>query len=201
MILSDVQIHEALDDGRLRISPEPAPRTATIEKPDRPYSRSSVDLRLGSVLRIPQIDEGVIIDPRLGSTAEKLRTLYKREEIPAQGYILDPEHLVLGITEEEVAFALPAEFENKAQGRPCLAARVEGKSTLARFGLIVHLTAPTIQAGYVGQITLEIRNLGKTRILLTRGMPICQLVIEEVNGTPAGGSSQFAGQTDPAGIH
>jgi len=81
-----------------------------------------------------------------------------------------------------------------------LAARVEGKSSLARLGLGVHVTAPTIHAGfgatrdpdYPGSaIRLEMWNIGPLRIKLEKGMPICQLIFEWVDGTPEKG---YAGQ-------
>jgi dCTP deaminase len=77
-----------------------------------------------------------------------------------------------------------------------LAARVEGRSSLARLGLGVHVTAPIIHAGfgytgdstYIGtRIRLEIWNFGCFGIRLEKGMKICQLVLEEVHGTPEKG--------------
>lgn len=75
-----------------------------------------------------------------------------------------------------------------------LAARVEGKSSLARLGMGVHVTAPTIHAGFgyraadplfLGNpIQLEIWNAGPLTIRLTKGLKICQLILEEVHGTP-----------------
>jgi dCTP deaminase len=80
-----------------------------------------------------------------------------------------------------------------------LAARIEGKSSYARCGLLVHFTAPTIHAGFKGTITLEIMNLGPYAISLRPQMPICQLIIEEVRGVPFRSDSQFQGQSQPAG--
>ena len=78
-----------------------------------------------------------------------------------------------------------------------LAARVEGKSSLARLGIGVHVTAPIIHAGfgvkagdtaYQGsQIRLEIFHHGYYPVKLKEGMLICQLVLEEVHGTPVKG--------------
>jgi dCTP deaminase len=73
---------------------------------------------------------------------------------------------------------------------------VEGKSSLARLGLMVHMTAPTIHAGFVGQIQLEMYNLGPYDIVVAAGMRICQLIFELSLGTPAKGYvGQFAGQS------
>jgi dCTP deaminase len=81
--------------------------------------------------------------------------------------------------------------------RSRIAARVEGKSSLARLGLGVHVTAPTIHAGFgyadrhpewLGNpIQLEIWNTGPKPIILKRGMKICQLIFEWVDGTPEQG--------------
>jgi dCTP deaminase len=65
-----------------------------------------------------------------------------------------------------------------------LAARIEGKSSLARLGLAVHVTAPTIHAGSKGQIQLEIINHGPLPIRLRPGMPVCQLIFEQTLGVP-----------------
>jgi dCTP deaminase len=77
-----------------------------------------------------------------------------------------------------------------------LAARVEGKSSLARLGLVVHMTAPTIHAGFEGRIRLEMMNYGAVPIRLWGGMRICQLIFETTLGTAERGyKGQFAGQT------
>jgi dCTP deaminase len=62
---------------------------------------------------------------------------------------------------------------------------------LARLGLGVHVTAPTIHPGFEGQITLEIWNIGKFGIELRKGMFICQIIFERVYGLP---TSRYAGQ-------
>jgi dCTP deaminase len=81
-----------------------------------------------------------------------------------------------------------------------LAARVEGKSSYARCGLLVHFTAPTIHAGFSGTITLELYNLGPVNISLYPGAPICQLIVEVVLGVPFRNDSQFQNQKKPAGV-
>ena len=100
-----------------------------------------------------------------------------------------------------MALRLPEDFGDDAQGRPCLAARVEGKSSRARFGLLVHFTAPTVHAGFgrPSPLTLEMMNLGTASITLYEGMRICQLIIEEVRGAPASNPSDFDNQRTPAG--
>lgn len=106
---------------------------------------------------------------------------------------LEPGRFVLGRTHERVGLPLAND------GGCSLAARVEGKSSYARCGLLVHFTAPTIHAGWDGTITLEIMNLGPYKINLCPRMPICQLIIEEVRGIPFRNESQFHGQVRPGG--
>jgi dCTP deaminase len=112
------------------------------------------------------------------------------------GYDLLPGAFLLGWTVEKLQ--LPPQSR--------LAARVEGKSSLARLGLGVHVTAPTIHAGFgykpgssaVGQpLQLEIWNIGPLTIRLTKGMAICQLIFEEVHGTPDKGYAGHFTQQGP----
>jgi dCTP deaminase len=108
------------------------------------------------------------------------------KEIDTGGFIMEPNTFVLGWTEEQVF--LPSHAR--------LAARVEGKSSLARLGIGIHITAPTIHAGFNGKIQLEICNHGSLRVKLTTGMPVCQLIFEQTLGTPSKGyAGQFIGQT------
>jgi dCTP deaminase len=101
------------------------------------------------------------------------------------GYILEPKAFVLGWTEENLT--LPAHSR--------LAARVEGKSSLARLGIGVHVTAPTVHAGFKGPIQLEFCNNGTLRVKLLAGMLVCQLIFEQTLGTPEKGyKGQFYGQ-------
>ena len=193
MILSDTSIKEALSKGTLIIDPDPDQGRSNL------FDRSSLDLRLGGSLRVPKEDLAITIDPASGNPSATLATLYDAIEIPPEGFVLETGRLVLGITKERIKLPLPQEFDPKITEESCLAARVEGKSSLARFGLLVHFTAPTIHAGFEGNITLEIMNLGPSSIVLRQEQPICQLILELVHGVPGGEPSQFAGQSDAAG--
>jgi dCTP deaminase len=111
-------------------------------------------------------------------------------------YDLKPQDFILGWTVERIQ--LPHASR--------IAARVEGKSSLARLGMGVHINAPTIHAGFgydparpnvYQPIQLEIWNAGTLTIRLIKGMPICQLIFEEVHGTPDKGyRGMFAAQSD-----
>jgi dCTP deaminase len=108
---------------------------------------------------------------------------------------LEPRQFVLGSTLETVG--LPIIGGSKT----CLAARIEGKSSRARFGLLVHFTAPTVHPGWSGTLTLEMINLGPATFLLSPGMRIAQLIVEEVKGIPYETKpSEFQGQSTPPGL-
>lgn len=109
-----------------------------------------------------------------------------------QPFVLRPNKLVLGKTLEHVELPILTDGIS-------LAARVEGKSSFARCGLLVHFTAPTIHSGFKGTITLELINLSPLDIALYPNMPICQLIIEQVQGIPFSNESQFQGQATPGG--
>jgi dCTP deaminase len=65
--------------------------------------------------------------------------------------------------------------------------------------VLVHFTAPTVHPGWNGPLTLEMINLGPVPFLLRPGMPIAQLIVEEVKGLPFANPSQFHGQQTPEG--
>jgi dCTP deaminase len=192
VILSNVSIHDALDKGWVRIDPEPAPRTAQSGI-DCPYQTSAVDLRLAD--EIAYFKEGlpISIDLTRGNFALAFaRNSERRKITDDQPYCLNPGRMVLGRTLERVHLPL-------VDDAPCLAARVEGRSSYARCGLLVHFTAPTIHAGYSGTITLELINLGTIPVLLRKDAPICQLIIEQVDGKPFRNDSHFQGQASAGG--
>lgn len=188
MILSNIEIHKAIDEGRLIITPDPQPRNC--EEADCPYDTTAVDLHLSKSLSIPK-GGPYVFDLRKGrgKIATFLAQNSEKIEIPEGGYVLEPHMFVLGNTQETVS--LPIEGG--------LAARIEGKSSFARCGLLVHFTAPTVHAGFGGTLTLEMMNLGNVGIALWEGMAISQLILEAVSGNPQEHPSQFQGQATPAG--
>jgi dCTP deaminase len=193
VILSNVSIHEALDKKWLVIDPEPQPRHKTCDTPQCPYQTSSVDLRLGD--EIAYFKEGLAfnIDLRRGGFADLFGPNSENRSISEeQPYSLGPNKMVLARTLERIELPI-------MKDGTCLAARVEGKSSYARCGLLVHFTAPTIHAGFKGTITLELIDLGVIPILLFPKAPICQIIIEQVHGVPARRDSQFQGQHRPSG--
>lgn len=201
MILSNAAIFEALDDGRVAITPEPSPRFDEPGGRESPYSTCSVDLTLSPRLHVP--DQGIPLaaDVRTGQGVSRaLAALTTPDEIdPQQGWKLEPGKFVLGQTAERVHLRLPDDLDDRAAGKPILAARVEGRSSLARFGIIVHFTAPTIHAGFEGHITLEMMCHSETPFTLYPGMAVCQLILEPLLGAPIERPSQFQHQDTPTG--
>jgi|SRR5580693_4606117 dCTP deaminase len=184
MILTDREIKIALERDLIQIDPPP--------DFDSAFSSTAVDLTLdANIITFKPPMKGIeqVIDPRQANLAEILPQLTRRQKIPAAGFLLAPRTLMLAWTREFVGLNINTR----------LAARVEGKSSLARLGLGVHVTAPTIHAGFTGQIQLEMLNHGTIPIRLRPGMRICQLIFETTLGTPERGyKGQFAGQTAQA---
>lgn len=201
MILSNVAIYEALDQGRIVLSPEPGPRYLEVGQ-DSPYDTHSVDVRLGKYLSVPRpgpYNFDLYQPDRPKSEFSKFLALNSDQvEIPGAGYSLRPNQFILGQTIERLS--LPIDIPANRVLKRCLAARIEGKSSRARTGLLVHFTAPTIHPDFSGTITLEIINLGPVPFMLREGMPIGQLIFEEVEGLPISKASQFQHQTRPEGI-
>lgn len=94
------------------------------------------------------------------------------EYMKANRIILPPHSFILGSTKEKIK--LP----------PNIVGRVEGRSSIGRIGLTIHITAGFIDPGFEGNITLEIANVSNNNIILYEDMRICQIVLEEIE-TPS----------------
>ncbi len=175
-VLSDGTIARLVGEGRIRIEPWD----------ERMVQPASVDLRLGPSFRVFHNHRAAAIDlddPPANLTEQVLI----EDDIP---FIIHPGEFVLGRTLERVE--LPTD----------LVARIEGKSSLGRLGLIVHATAGFVDPGFHGTLTLEITNLTRVPIVLWPGKPIAQLSFmtldrpaERPYGHPDLGS-HYAGQVD-----
>jgi dCTP deaminase len=126
-----------------------------------PLQPTSVDLRLGGGIRY--LTAGTLIDPRI--SGEVLTTVRDIEEQP---YVLNPGEFVLASTLEWVT--IPRH----------LVGILMGKSSLARIGLQVE-AAGYVDPGWSGRLTLELKNLGPCRIVLSRGIPIAQIRFERLD--------------------
>ena len=177
MLLSDRDIAAQIEAGRVRLDPyDPA-----MVQP------SSVDVRLDRYFRLFDNHKYPFIDP-----AEEQPELTRLVEVdPDEAFILHPGEFVLASTLEQVS--LPDD----------IAARVEGKSSLGRLGLLTHATAGFVDPGFTGHVTLELSNVATLPIKLWPGMKIGQLCFFQLSspaehpyGTRQRGS-HYQGQRGP----
>ncbi len=177
MLLSDRDIRKEIESGRVGIEPF----QADMVQP------SSVDVRIDRYFRVFENHRYPHIDPA-EEQAELTRLV---EPDGADPFILHPGEFVLASTYEVVT--LPDD----------VAARLEGKSSLGRLGLLTHSTAGFIDAGFSGHVTLELSNMATLPIKLWPGMKIGQLCFfrlsspaEAPYGSGATGS-RYQGQRGP----
>jgi dCTP deaminase len=166
-VLSDGTIRRLVDDGEIVIKPwDPS-----LVQP------ASVDLRLGDSFRVFSNHKVATIDLREGPAANLTEEVVVTEE---EGFVIHPGEFCLGRTQEWV------ELPND------VVARIEGKSSLGRLGLIVHATAGFIDPGWKGTLTLELNNLTRVPIKLYPGLLIAQLsfmALDKPAEVPYGSSS------------
>lgn len=177
MLLSDHDIRAELESGRVRLDPyEPA-----MIQP------SSIDVRLDKYFRLFDNHRYAVIDPALEQPE-----LTRLVEVPTgEPLVLHPGEFVLGSTYEAVT--LPDD----------VAARLEGKSSLGRLGLLTHSTAGFVDPGFTGHVTLELSNVATLPIQLWPGMKVGQLCFfrlsspaDQPYGAGASGS-RYQGQRGP----
>jgi dCTP deaminase len=158
VLLSDRDILAEIDAGRIRVDPY----DAGMIQP------SSIDFRLDRYFRFFENHRYPHIDP----AADQPDLTREVEPAGDEPFILHPGEFVLGSTHEEVS--LPDD----------IAARVEGKSSLGRLGLLTHATAGFVDPGFSGHVTLELANVATLPIKLYPGMKIGQLCFFRLS-TPA----------------
>jgi len=177
MLLSDRDIRAELDAGRVGLDPF----DAAMVQP------SSVDVRLDRMFRVFENHRYPHIDP-----AEEQPELTRQVEPTGdEPFILHPGEFVLGSSFEVIT--LPDD----------VAARLEGKSSLGRLGLLTHSTAGFIDPGFSGHVTLELSNVATLPIKLWPGMKIGQLCFFRLSSPaehPYGSDvygSRYQGQRGP----
>jgi dCTP deaminase len=156
MILSDKDIRKYIKEGKIKIEP------CDLEKQ---LGGVGVDLRLGNQFRTFRRIHRAFID--LSKDSDLDTDLIELTD--DQSFILHPGEFVLGVVMENV------ELPND------IAARIDGRSSLGRLGIIVHSTAGHVDPGWKGKLTLEISNIGKLPVALRPGMRFCRLVFELVS--------------------
>jgi dCTP deaminase len=177
VVLSDRTIRAEIEAGRIEIEPF----DEDLIQP------SSVDIRVDRRFRVFHNNRYAFIDVR--QPMEDLTELVEvREDEP---FILHPGEFVLGQTLEQVT--LPND----------LVARLEGKSSLGRLGLLIHSTAGFVDSGFSGNLTLELSNVATLPITIYYGMPIGQISFMRMDGPverPYGSRenrSKYQGQAEP----
>ena len=177
MVLSDRSIRAEIEAGRIVIEPY-------VPEAVQP---SSVDLHLANRFRVFRNSRTAVIDPR----AEQPELTELVEIAGDEPFILHPGEFVLGATFERVS--LPDD----------LVARLEGKSSLGRLGLLIHSTAGYVDPGWEGTLTLELSNVANLPIKLYDGMKIGQISFQRLSSAVEIGygdariGSKYRGQTDP----
>jgi dCTP deaminase len=177
VILSDRSLREAIAAGRLVIDP----------LDDDAIQPSSIDVRLDNRFRVFYTARHPYIDVK-----QPMDDLTELVEVkPDDAFILHPGEFVLGSSLEEVG--IPAD----------LAARLEGKSSLGRLGLMTHSTAGFLDPGFVGHVTLELSNVANLPITLYPGMRIGQIAVFQLTTAAErpygsrGVGSKYQGQRGP----
>jgi dCTP deaminase len=177
VVLSDRSIREELASGGIVIDP----------LDENAIQPSSVDVHVDRYFRVFRNDTTPYIDPKRAQ--EDLTELVEVEDDKA--FILHPGEFVLGSTRERVALGTD------------LVARLEGKSSLGRLGLLIHSTAGFVDAGWDGHLTLELSNVANLPIAIYPGMKIGQVSFLRMTSeaeTPYGSEtagSKYKGQRGP----
>jgi dCTP deaminase len=176
MVLSDRAIRRLIREGRIGIDP--------FE--DELVQPSSVDVRVDRFFRVFRNSRYPFIDVK-----QPMDELTELVEVDSEPFILHPGEFVLGSTLERIT--LPDD----------LVARLEGKSSLGRLGLLIHSTAGFIDPGWDGHVTLELSNVANLPITIYVGMKIGQLSFVQLSepaerpyGAEALGS-KYQGQSGP----
>lgn len=161
MVLSDKDIREYLQTGKIKITPAPDLITQ--------LGSCSVDFRLGNNFRIFNHSKYPYIDTRGDAKAEDM--MKEISVSPDEPFIMRPGEFVLATTVEHLE--LPDD----------LLGRLEGRSSLGRLGIVVHSTASIFDPGWVGKPVMELGNIGIMPVALYPGMRICSFTFEQLSSS------------------
>lgn len=161
MILSDKDIKEYINRGKIKISPSPDFETQ--------LGPCSLDLRLGTSFKVFKQSRYPYIDlKRPFEVNSIMEDIVIADDSP---FILQPGEFILAVTMEDVF------IDNDLMGR------LDGRSSLGRLGVVVHSTAARIDPGWNGKPVMELGNLGVMPVVLYSGMRICALTFETLSST------------------
>lgn len=161
MILSDRDIKKSITEGRIKIQPAP--------DFERQLGPCSLDLHLGNVLKVFKTSPYPYLDLKRSLNFEEL--MDEIEVGIGEPFILQPGAFALAITKEEFSLA------------DDLMARLDGRSSLGRLGIVVHSTAARFDPGWKGKAVMELGNLGPMPVILYEGMRICALTFETLSSS------------------
>lgn len=159
MILSDRDIKKFLKTGVIKIHPSIDPKVQ--------LGSCSIDLRLGHTFRVFNHSRYPYIDPYDRKLSGEMTNEIEISE--GEPFILQPADFVLATTIESI------ELPND------LLARLEGRSSLGRLGIVVHSTASVFEPGWKGKVVMEMGNMGRMPVALYPGMRICALTFEQLS--------------------
>ncbi len=180
MVLSDRDIVRYQEMGKIKITPAP--------DLTKQLGSCSIDFRLGNTFRLFEHSKYPYIDLREDIDPNEL--MHKMEVPDGEAFTMQPGEFVLAATLETLELS------------DDVMARLEGRSSLGRLGIIVHSTAGLFDPGWVGTATLELGNLGRMPVKLYPGMRICAFTFEELS-SPAEvpyrrkPGNKYAGQVEP----
>ena len=179
-ILSDKELRKYLNEGKIVIDP------LIDEKQIQP---SSIEMRIGDEIKVFKVIRKPYLDPKdQDDIASYMESMIIEE---GEAFIIHPNEFALATTYEYVK--VPDD----------LVARVEGRSSMGRLGVTMHVTAGFIDPGFEGKITLEISNIGAMPVALYPGQRVCQIVFETMTSPaekPYGHpdrNSKYMGQKRP----
>ena len=172
MILSGKEILRAMQAGKIAIEPFEKKNVGAV----------SVDLRLGNYFRPLKASREAI---RLNNNTHYPAALEKEVFVPdGKHFLIKARQMVLGVTREKITLA------------PGVAGWLQGRSTIARLGLSVHVSSALVQPGSSNVQVLEIVNNSPSSFILVPGIRVCQIVFEQVKGKDTY-SGVFRTQTHP----
>jgi len=156
MILSDKEIKKHIEAGIIKINPAP--------NYEEQLGPCSLDLHLGNSFRIFKVSRYAFIDLKNKTDVDKMmEEVVISDDAP---FIIQPHDFVIAVTKEDIM--LPDNIMG----------RLDGRSSLARLGLVIHVTAARFDPGWKGKAVMELGNLGTVPIVLYSGMRICAMTFE-----------------------
>ncbi|MCX8202474.1 MAG: dCTP deaminase [Candidatus Micrarchaeota archaeon] len=156
-ILSNIDIKKAIKNKEIIIDPMP---------PEECFGPGSVDIALSNVFYLPKKKR----PKQLDAACDSFELLYDKTE--ANEVILNPGDCILAVTEERLILA------------PNICGWIQGRSRFARMGLTAHVASSFIQPGSQNRQVLEIANLSKVPIKISKGLRLCQIIFERTDSKP-----------------